>query len=294
MACLFLVGASTDAAEVRIESSILTISESAQVPAPHAGVLREVRVREGMRLKRGEAIARIDAREQAMHADVVRQDLEAARLESQSDIRVRLAKKENKVAEAELQRATSVNDELPNTVSAKEVDRLRLALERTELEIEHAGFENDLLKSKLKRIEADLALAQHLVDRMQIASPVAGVVAEVHKRTGEWVDAGEPIARVVRVDRLRIEGFVGVAEALSGLVGRPVSIEARLPDGAIIPASGQVVFVSPEAEPVDAKVRFWAEIDNRDYRLRPGLTARVVIHESAESSTAAKRRGDQE
>lgn len=242
-----------------------------------------------MRLAEGGAIALIDDREQTMHADVVRQDLSVARQESQSDIRVRLAKKENKVAEAELQRATSVNADLPNTVSAKEVDRLRLALERTELEIEHAGFEQDLLAAKLKRMEADLALAQHLVDRMKIVSPLAGVVAEVHKHTGEWVDAGEPIARVVRVDRLRVEGYVGVADALAGLVGRPVTIQARLPDGSSTSATGQVVFVSPEAEPVDAKVRFWAEIDNRAYRLRPGLTASVVIH--SESDTAATANG---
>lgn len=273
--------------EIRIASSILTVSETVQVPAPAAGILRDLNVHEGMRLVKDASIAGVDAREQEFEAEVIRQDLTIARRESESDVRIRLAEKENRVAESEWRRATSVNSELPNTVSAKEVDRLRLAFERTELEIEHARFERDLLAARLKRIDADLRLAEHRVERMRIASPIAGVVAEVHREAGEWVDAGEPIVRLVRVDRLRVEGYLGIADAVRGLIGRPVRVTTRLPDGEVIGARGRVVFVSPEAEPVDAKVRFWAEVDNSSMRLRPGLTASVVIG-GADAAIAAR------
>lgn len=273
-------------ADLRVEASILTVSESVKVAAPAAGVLRNLAAREGARLRPGELLAEVDSREASLEADVIRQDLAVARRESESDVRVRLAEKENKVAEAELLRATSINEQLPNTVSAKEVDRLRLAMERTELEIEHARFERELLAARLLRIEADLRLAQHRVERMSVTAPIAGVVAEVYRRAGEWVDAGEPIARMVRVDRLRAEGYVGVEEAVGGLVNRPVEVETTLPSGARVRAPGRVVFVSPEAEPVDSKVRFWAEVDNRALRLRPGLTARVTILERAPGPVA--------
>lgn len=263
--------------EIRIASSILTVSEEVEVPAPEAGVLRELAIREGATLSEGDRIGEVDSREQRLTAAAIEQDLAAARREAESDVRVRLAAKENKVAEAELGRATSVNEDIPNTVSAKEVDRLRLAFERTELEMEHAAFERELLAAKVGRTEADLNLARHRIERMQITTPIAGTVAELHRHAGEWVDAGEPIARVVRVDRLRVEGYVGVVEALTGLVSRPVQVTARLPGGGVIEATGRVVFVSPEVEPVEAKVRFWAEVDNQDMRLRPGLTASVVI-----------------
>lgn len=272
------------AAEIRIESSILTVSESVRVPAPQAGVLRELRVREGTRVARGDALGEVDAREQQYQSDVIRQDLAVARRESESDVRVRLAVKENRVAKAEWQRATSVNADLPNTVSAKEVDRLRLAFERTDLEIEHAQFERELLTARLKRTEADLRLAEHRVERMRIEAPIAGIVSEVHHHAGEWVDAGEPILRVVRVDRLRAEGYLGITDAVLGLIGRRVTVTTQRPNGETVEASGRVTFVSPEAEPVDSKVRFWAEIDNAALRLRPGLTASVVIHEEATSS----------
>lgn len=273
--------------DIVVESSILTISEVVEAPAPQSGVLLEQHAREGMALVAGQPIASIDPREARLHVEVVRQDLAIARRESESDVRVRLAHKENKVAEAELARATSVNAKLPNTVSAKEVDRLKLAVERSELEIEHAGFEREMLAAKHKRIEADLRLAEHRVERLAVDAPIAGVVAEAPRHAGEWVDEGETIARIVRVDKLRAEGYVGVEDALLGLVGRPVEVEVRLPSGGVLHASGRVVFVSPEAEPIDAKVRFWAEVDNRQMRLRPGLTARVRIVGRSEKSADA-------
>lgn len=278
LACCPLV---SFAETIEVASSILTVSETVKIPAPEAGVLRELVVHEGMQLSQGAAIGEVDAREQQLSAEVIKQDLAIAKSESESDVRVRLAAKENKVAEAELTRATSINAELPNTVSTKEVERLRLTMEKSELEIEFANFERDLLAAKLGRIEADLRLAKHKVEKMRVTSPIAGVVAELYRRAGEWVDAGEPIARLVRVDQLRVEGFVGIDDAIAGLINRRVVVEALLPSGETLQAKGRVVFVSPEAEPVDAKVRFWAEVDNSAMRLRPGLTARVTILDAA-------------
>ncbi|MEO0530354.1 MAG: HlyD family efflux transporter periplasmic adaptor subunit [Planctomycetota bacterium] len=280
-----LLCASVTAAEVRVPSAILTVGGTLELPAPAAGVLRKLTIHEGERITAGAAIAEVDSREPRLDADVIKQDLAVARRESESDVRVRLARKQHRVAEAELARATTVNAELPNTVSAKEVDRLRLAMESSQLEIEHAVFEQELLVSRLGRIEADLRLAEHRVAKRSVASPIDGVVAELYRHAGEWVDEGQPIARVVRVRRLRAEGYVGIEDALSGLINRPVVVSARLPSGETLQAVGRVVFVSPEAEPVDSKVRFWAEIDNRDLRMRPGLTAEVAILDAGIDAT---------
>ena len=34
----------------------------------------------------------------------------------------------------------------------------------------------------------------------------------VQKQPGEWVQAGEPVLRIARMDLLRVEGFVSAAE----------------------------------------------------------------------------------
>jgi multidrug efflux pump subunit AcrA (membrane-fusion protein) len=41
--------------------------------------------------------------------------------------------------------------------------------------------------------------------------------------------------------------------------------------------AGKIVFVSPEVDPITGQVRIWAEIDNRDGRLRPGQPAQMVV-----------------
>lgn len=265
--------------DINIGSAILSAHETIEVPAPEAGILRELQAVEGTRLKANASIGQVDAREQQLLADVAQQDLLLATKEAASDIRVRLAEKEQGVAEAELVRATSVNNDFPNTVSDKEIDRLQLAVERSKLEIEHAKFERDLLAIRIARIEADLRLAQHRVDRLAIVSPLSGIVTKIYKRPGEWVDKGKSVLQVVRVDRLRVEGFVSVEDAVTGLVGRLVEATATLPTGKPILATGRVVFVSPEAEPVNSQVRFWAEIDNRNLKLRSGLAATLVIRD---------------
>lgn len=270
--------------EVVVPSAILSVIEKVDIPAPDAGVLKSLAVQEGARVEAGQLLGQIDPQEQQLLADLVSQDLLLAQREAESDISVRLAEKEHEVARVELQRATSVNADFPNTVSAKEVDRLKLAVESTKLKIEHANFERAMLALRIHRTEADLKLAQHRVNRLAIGTPIPGVVAQIDKNAGEWVDKGELILRIVRVDRLKVEGYVGVGDSVKGLVGRPVEVESVIDGGEPIRAVGKVAFVSPEAEPVDAQVRFWAEVDNTATRLRPGLTVSVKIRGTAASA----------
>ena len=43
------------------------------------------------------------------------------------------------------------------------------------------------------------------------------------------------------------------------------------------PFEGTIVFVSPEVDPISGQVRVWAEIDNRNGRLRPGQPAEMTV-----------------
>lgn len=288
LAAILCIGVCDAAAQqvVAVDSALLKLIDAVEVPAPEDGVLRDLRVREGQRVKLGDVLVVVDPREAELAAAAAREELKVATHEASSDIRVRLADKESRVAHAELARAISVNNDLPNTVSAKEVDRLQLAAEKSDLAIENARFEDELLGLRLERLRADVRLADHRVERRRVRAPIAGVVVEVSKRAGEWVDRGDTVARVVNVNRLRVEGYVGVEAALSGIEDRPVEVRVVLPGGAERTATGRVVFVSPEVEPVTAQVRFTAEIDNSDLALRPGLPVSVSIRVSPNEGTA--------
>ena len=49
---------------------------------------------------------------------------------------------------------------------------------------------------------------------------------------GEWFNPGEPVLRIVRVDLLRIEGFLKAADySPQDVTGKAVSVEVELPRG---------------------------------------------------------------
>jgi macrolide-specific efflux system membrane fusion protein len=122
----------------------------------------------------------------------------------------------------------------------------------------------------------ELTAAQAEVTRRRIVAPFDGVIVQVYVRRGEWVKPGQQALRIVNVDRLKAEGFVPADRATAELVSRPVHVTVES-SGNPQPFEGAIVFVSPEVDPITGQVRVWAEIDNRNGRLRPGLPAKMVV-----------------
>ena len=82
---------------------------------------------------------------------------------------------------------------------------------------------------------------------------------------------------MVKVDRLRVEGFVSAEVAAKVRIGAPVEVKFSqkwLNDHVY---RGKIVFVDPEANPVNSQILVWAEIDNHENRLLPGLRGDILI-----------------
>jgi membrane fusion protein, multidrug efflux system len=270
-----------------IKSALVTVIEEAEIPAQVEGVLSAVEAREGKMIEAGGIVARIEDAEARLTHERATTEFEIARKQAENDLKIRVARKSTEVAKAELKRAMESVEKYKKSVSDTELDRLRLAAERAELEIDQAIHERETAKltSRLKEIEMELA--KQAVDRRVLVSPVSGMVVQVNRHQGEWVQAGKTVARVLRVDRLRVEGFVA-AESLTGdLVGRRVTLAVNLPGKPGATFEGVVVFVSPEVNPVNQQARVWAEVENPKLLLRPGLRGNLTVH--IDAAQTAKR-----
>ena len=126
-----------------------------------------------------------------------------------------------------------------------------------------------------------LDTAKYNLSRCEIHSPLVGVVVQIKKRRGEWVQPGDVVMRIVRTDRLRVEAFLNSHDVGGDLLGRPVILSVDLPGQTHSQFRGSIVYVSPEVNPVNGQFRVWAQIDNRDGRLRPGLQGSMTIEPSA-------------
>lgn len=265
------------AGTLQFDSVLVTLIDQRDIPARVEGVLSVLNVQEGQMVEAGEVIAQVEDTEPRLTLNRTRLELEIARKQAQNDVKVRVAKKSRELTQTEYQRAVESAEKYRKAVSETEMDKLRLAAERSALEVEQSehDLETTRLTQQLKETERDMAT--HAVDRHKLTSPLAGMVVQVHRRPGEWVQPGTVVARIIRIDRLRVEAFISASQVASDLLGRPVRLNVGLPGKGGVSVDGAIVFVSPEVNPVNGQTRVWAEVDNQKHRLSPGSRGTLIV-----------------
>jgi multidrug efflux pump subunit AcrA (membrane-fusion protein) len=267
-----------------LERCLVSLIEEAKVPAREAGVLVELPLREGDTLAKGDEIARIDDDQPRMEKRRAQAEHDQAVAKAESDVDVRYAVASLEVAKAELAKAVEAARRVPGSVTEVELNRLRLNVEKTQLQIEQANLEQRVSKLAAVSKGVEVEAADNSINRRLIASPLDGVVVQVFPHLGEWMQPGDPLARVVRTDRLRIEAYVDVARWDPEMIrDRPVTAEVVLAGDRHETFPGRIVFVSPLVES-GGDYRVFAEVDNRQapgsgqWVLRAGQTATLTIH----------------
>jgi multidrug efflux pump subunit AcrA (membrane-fusion protein) len=267
-----------------LERCLVSLIEEAKVPAREGGVLVELRVREGDVVEKGVLIAKIDDSQPQMERRKAQAEHEQAVAKAQSDVDVRYSIAAELVAEAEHKKALESHAKVPGSVTEVERDRLMLSEKKGELQIEQAQLERRLAALAAQSKEVEVLAAENAIDRRLIKSPLDGVVVQLFPHEGEWMQPGDPLARVVRADKLRVEGYVDAARLNPEEVsGRPVTVEVTLACGRRESFKGKIVFTSPLVES-GGDYRVFAEVENRQdtgsqlWLLRPGQTATMTIH----------------
>lgn len=276
-----LITASVAAAEeIKIANALVKLIDQLEVPAREAGTIAGLHVQEGSRVKAGIPLARIDDTEARFAEERAKVELQIASQNAASDVAVRLAQRGQQTAEAELKRAEEARQKLRDVVTETELEKLRLAVDQAKLAVEKAQHEQAIarLQLDLKKVEAEFT-GQN-VARREVTTPFPGVVVQVNKHVGDWVQPGDKVLRVVRLDRLRAEGFLDAAQAAPGLEGRGVTFIVDMPGRPPATLGGKLTFVSPEIDPFNRSVRVLAEIDNPTLVLQPGARGTLVIGES--------------
>jgi macrolide-specific efflux system membrane fusion protein len=262
---------------IHVDSVVVTLIEQVEVSAREAGPLISVDVKEGQLVTEGTLLARLDDTEATLARNKAQLELDIAKKQATSDVKTRYAKKSLEVATAEEQRGLESVGKFSKSVSQSELDQLRLAKERAALELEQAKEDQQIAALTAKLKENEVATATFNIERRRVVSPISGVVVQVKRHKGEWVQLGDSIIRILRIDRLRAEAFLNAREVGGDLVGRSVTLSVDLPGASHAEFRGKVVFVSPEVNPVNGQFRVWAEVENRDQLLRPGLQGSMVI-----------------
>lgn len=269
---------STDTNSLQIDSVLVSLIEQVEVPAREVGQLNRMQVTEGMRVAKGDILAQIEDSEAVLLMQQAKLEFEMAQLKAVNDVNLRFSQKSYEVAKAELQRAEDAIKKYPKSISKTELDRLTLTAEKAELEIEQATEE-----SKTNHLEARLKqnaeqIAELGVQRRKVISPITGMVVQIMKKEGEWVRPGDTVLRILKLDRLRAEGLVNASLLQErDLKDRPVVLIVNPGTKLQQEFQGKVSFVSPEVNAVNNQTRVWAEIENPELKLKPGMRASLII-----------------
>jgi multidrug efflux pump subunit AcrA (membrane-fusion protein) len=281
------------AKSLKLRQCLVSVIDDIEVPAREAGMLAEMRVQAGATVKAKDVVALIDDERSRLQERVAASQHEQAKAQAENDVDVRYSKAAAEVSHAEHQEALAANNISSGAVAPTEVRRLFLTSRRSDLAIEQAADEQKVAGLAEKVRFSELQLAEHDTRRRRLFVPVAGVVVEIHKQPGEWLQAGETVMRVVRMDHLRVEGFVNAAHfGDEEIVDCSVQVTVPRQRGQKETFAGKIVFVNPVIE-ASGNYRIWAEVENRQqsgrWLLRPGMEAEMTLELKEPVQTALLR-----
>ncbi|MFM8290629.1 MAG: efflux RND transporter periplasmic adaptor subunit [Planctomycetia bacterium] len=267
-----------------LERCLVSLMDEAKVPAREAGVLVELPIREGDTVTKGEVIARIDDNQPQMEKRKAKAEHDQAVAKAASDVDILYSQKAEAVAEKASEKAENAHRQSPGSVTEVERDRLKLEWEKTGLQIRQAELEQKLATLAAASKGVEVEAAENAIERRRITSPLDGVVVQVFPHQGEWMQPGDPLARVVRTDKVKVEGYVDASKWDPEQVrDRPVTVQVILSMDRRETFAGRMVFVSPLDES-GGDYKVVAEVENRkadatgQWLLRPGKTVTMSVH----------------
>jgi len=234
-------------------SGELRAAREATVRAKMPGSVLDVRAEEGQAVRRGEVLARIEAR-----------PLQDALLSTQSA--VRSAEQSLAVAEREADRTASLVK--GGALAERDLELARSAVTGAQAQLADA-------RARLASVRQQLADAV-------VTAPISGVVSGRPVNAGDVVSPGTLIATIIDPSSMLLEASVP-SEALAALkLGTPVEFEVRGYPGQIF--DGHIERIAPAADPVTRQVTIFVDVPNTRGRLVAGLFAEGRV--TAERRTA--------
>ena len=223
-----------------------------------AGRLEGVAVRLGDRVNRGQQLAKVEdheLREQIRQA-------EASYQVSAATIRQR---------EADLNLAKSNLDRSKNLFDRQLIPKQ--TYDDADARFQAAAAQLDLAKAQHAQAEARLDELKINLSNTVISSPVNGFVAKRMLDPGAWVTPNSAFLSIVDIGVVRIVANVVEKDLRRITTGQQAAVEVDAFPGEKF--TGRVAHIAPVLDPATRTAQIEVEIQNTQFRLKPGMYARV-------------------
>ncbi len=202
------------------------------VRAERAGLISRIWISRGQLVRKGDPLVELDTRVASADLSKAQAAIQEARAQE------KVLKQGGRVAErqqidADLARARLDLDAAQKSYQAverlvakqaatrQELDSARQLVDQLQLRIQAleknkaalvTGIDQEIAKARLQEAESAAAVAQTNLDLTVIRAPMDGTVYDFDLKQGSYVNPGDPIAKVGRLDRVRVTVYVDEPE----------------------------------------------------------------------------------
>ena len=287
MSPIFVTSSAMAAGDPVMEKATVKVKDEAKIPAMEAGVLTKLNVREGARVKKNEVIAVIDDREAKARLKIAKYAELGAWKVVEQDIEERYAAAAAEVAKAKWEKALDSNRQFKGAVVEGEILTLKLDYKRARLQIEKAKNDQVMAEYDAKTKTAERKAAEMALGWRTITAPFDGDVVKTFIHQSEWVQPGDPILKLMRFDKMYVEGRILAGDYdRSEVLGKSVTVEVTKARGQQSTVTGTIVHADPILK-YQGEYTVRAEVDNKlvndSWLLQPDGVVRMTIHLSPES-----------
>jgi membrane fusion protein, multidrug efflux system len=227
-------------------SGSLTPLAQATVKSKVSGVVLATTVQEGMQVREGEVIARLDG----------------------AEARARVAQQEAQLADANARLALAQKNQANSAALLKQNYIAQHAYDTSSNAV-------DLAQAAVDAARAQLQLARIALDDTAIRAPLAGVVSKRYAQAGEKLAPDSPVFAIVDLKHLTLDAQVPASDIPRIKVGQDVTFRVDGFGGRDF--AGKVVRINPATETGSRAMLVYIGVDNPDGVLRAGMFAKGSV-----------------
>lgn len=238
------------------------------------GVIKNVTARSGDQVRQGQLLIQLDTGRLVTELGVAKSEYNALSIRSADHSRVQIGNAREQTARLSVQKLQEVRTRYNIKVAALEMNRAQSELKQAESEKTGACNELEQFRCEAEAKQNQIKLLENDLKQSTILSQYSGAIGNIEKRPGEFVNKGDIIAELYRLDRLsgvilidndqlppeNAKGVKGQFEVGKGNQKRSFEIS--------------ISRVFPRVD-IDGKYRAYVELENEqadgNWRLLPGM-----------------------
>lgn len=264
---------------LEFDECVVMVIDTVDIPAKESGLISTLTARVNQEFEADALIGSLDNTTALLEDSLatVQAQVAIALSRDQSDLKfAELVLEEAKIG---LDSYEQIN--LRGSATDAEMRSKRLAVTQAELKVQHAQQSLEQLKLKARLAQASAVASRQRLERLKITAPFGGSVLEVQKHRGEWVQAGQSILKLIRLDEIQVDTYVHSQKVeLNKLVGAQVTVVYRRPNHEPLRFAGMISHYDPVVSST-GEIRIHATIQNQrqdnHWVLLPGMNVSMSV-----------------